>query len=77
LEVRAWRRTLFAVANLPEFRALRGMFELGQEEILTYVTARVTPGDVAGKNNSAKALERRAFGYRTVDTLRLHLRLAG
>jgi transposase len=77
LEPRAWRRTLFEVENLPEFRALSGMFEPRQEEILNYFTARVAQGYVEGKNDCAKALERRAFGYRNVDNLRLHLRLAG
>lgn len=76
LELRAWRRTLFEVADLPEFRALSGMFELWQEEILNYFTYRVTQGYVEGTNNLIKALQRRAFGYRNVTNLGLHLRLA-
>lgn len=76
LELRAWQRTLVEVEDLPEFRALAGMFALWQEEILNYFTHRVTQGYVEGKNNLAKALERRAFGYRNVDNLRAHLCLA-
>jgi transposase len=52
------------------------MFALWQEEILNYFTYRVTQGFVEGKNNLAKAFERRAFGYRNVDNLSRHLRLA-
>lgn len=77
LELAAWRREIAQLDHLPEMRALAGMFALWQEEILNYFTYRVTQGYVEGKNTFAKALERRAFGYRNVDNLGLHLRLAG
>jgi transposase len=77
LELRAWRRTLFDIRDLPELRALSGMFDLWQEEILNYFTYRVTQGFVEGTNNRAKVFERRAYGYRNVENLRLHLLLAG
>jgi transposase len=76
LELRAWRRTLGEVSDLPELRALSGMFDRWQEEILNYFTYRVTQGFVEGKNTYAKALQRRAFGYRNVANLRAHLCLA-
>jgi len=77
LELRAWRRTTFELDDLKEFRDLAGMFALWQEEILNYFTHRVTQGYVEGKNTLAKALQRRAFGYRNLTNLALHLRLAG
>jgi transposase len=77
LELAAWRRTIAVLDDLPEMQALAGMFALWQEEILNYFAHRVTQGYVEGKNTLAKALERRAFGYRNVDNLGLHLRLAG
>jgi transposase len=77
LELRAWRRTLVEVRDLPELRALSGMFDRWQEEILNYFTYRVTQGFVEGSNNRAKVFERRAYGYRNVENLRLHLLLAG
>jgi len=65
----AWRRMAADLPDLPEFVALGGMFDRWQEEILNYFTYRVTQGFVEGKNNLAKVLERRAFGYRNVDNL--------
>jgi transposase len=76
LELSAWRRMVTDLPDLPEFAALAGMFEGWQEEILNYFTHPVTQGFVEGKNNLAKALERRAFGYRNVDNLRDQLLLA-
>jgi transposase len=76
LELGAWRRMIADLPELPEFQTLAGMFALWQEEILNYFTYRVTQGFVEGKNNLAKAFERRAFGYRNVDNLSRHLRLA-
>jgi transposase len=76
LELHAWRRTLAEGTDLPELRALSGMFDRWQEEILNYFTYRVTQGFVEGSNNRAKAFERRAYGYRNVENLRLHLLLA-
>jgi transposase len=77
LELRAWRRTVGELPDLPEFRALAGMFASWQEEILNYFTYRVTQGFVEGTNNRAKVLERRAYGYRNVQNLRLQLLLDG
>jgi transposase len=62
LDLTAWRRMIADLPALPEFQALAGMFALWQEEILNYFTDRVTQGFVEGKNNRAKAFERRAFG---------------
>ncbi len=76
VELTAWRRMIADLPELPEFQALAGMFNLWQEEILNYFTYRVTQGFVEGKNNLAKVFERRAFGYRNVDNLSRHLRLA-
>lgn len=77
LELGAWRRMTADLPELPEFQALTGMFNLWQEEILNYFTHSVTQGFVEGKNNLAKVFERRAFGYRNVDNLKLHLQLVG
>jgi transposase len=71
------RRALSDVAGLPEFRALPGMFDRWQEEILSDFAPPVTPCFVEGQNPLATAPERRAFGYRNVGNLGLHLRLAG
>lgn len=76
LELTAWRRMAADCPALPEFAALAGMFDRWQEEILNYFAHRVTQGFVEGKNNLAKVLERRAFGYRNVDHLRDQLLLA-
>jgi transposase len=76
LELRAWQRMIADLPELPELQALAGMFAQWQEEILNYLTYRVTQGFVEGKNNLAKVFERRAFGYRNVDNLRHHLCLA-
>jgi transposase len=75
LELQAWRRTLSEASDLPELGALAGMFDRWQEEILNYFTYRVTQGFVEGTNNRAKVFERRAYGYRNVENLRLHLLL--
>lgn len=75
LELTAWRRMVADLPELPEFQALTGMFNLWQEEILNYFIHPVTQGFVEGKNNLAKVYERRAFGYRNVDNLKLHLQL--
>lgn len=75
LELAAWRRMVADLPELPELQDLAGMFALWQEEILNYFAFRVTQGFVEGKNTLAKALERRAFGYRNVDNLRRHLQL--
>jgi len=77
LELRAWRRTVAELPDLPELRALAGMFALWLEEILNFFTHRVTQGFVEGTNNRAKVLERRAYGYRNVQNLRLQLMLGG
>jgi transposase len=60
LELRAWRRTVAELPDLPELRARAGMFALWLEEILTFFTHRVTQGFGEGTNNRAKVLERRA-----------------
>jgi hypothetical protein len=77
LDLRAWRRSLGALRDRPELRALTGMFERWQEEILNDFTDRVTQGVVEGATNRAKVVERRADGYRTIENVRLHLLLAG
>lgn len=76
LELNAWRRMALDCPDLPEFAALAGMFNRWQEEILNYFVHPITQGFVEGKNNLAKVLERRAFGYRNVDNLRDQVLLA-
>jgi transposase len=75
LELSAWRHTVTNLPALPEFAALGGIIDRWQEEILNYFAHRVTQGFVEGKNNLAKVLERRAFGYRNVNNLRDQLLL--
>ena len=58
----------------------RRIFAIGigaaRPKILNYFTHPVTQGFVEGKSNLAKVLERRAFGYRNVDNVRVQLQLA-
>jgi transposase len=77
LELAAWRRTVATQDDLPELQELAGMFARWQEEILNYFTFRVTQGGVEGRNNRAKALARRAYGYRSFTNYRRRLLLAG
>jgi transposase len=77
LEWGAWRRMIADLSDLPEMQALEGMFRRWQEEILNYFTFRVTQGGVEGRNNRAKVIERRAYGYRTFANVRRRLLLVG
>jgi transposase len=77
LELEAWRRMIRDLPALPEMQALEGMFDRWQEEILNYFTFRVTQGYVEGNNNRAKAVQRRAYGYRNFQNQRRALLLAG
>lgn len=77
LELRAWRRMMTEMPDLPEMGALTGMFDRWQEQILNYFTHRVTQGVVEGKNNRAKVIQRQAYGYRNFQNLRRRLLLAG
>lgn len=77
LELRAWRRMIAEMPDLPEMGALSGMFDRWQEQILNYFTHRVTQGIVEGKNNRAKVIQRQAYGYRNFLNLRRRLLLAG
>jgi transposase len=77
VELGAWRRMIADLPDLPEIRALDGMLNLWQEEILNYFTDRVTQGSVEGQNNRAKVIQRRAYGYRNFTNYRRRLLLAG
>jgi transposase len=77
LELGAWRRMIVDLPDLPEMRALTGMLNLWQEEILNYFTFRVTQGPVEGQNHRAKVIQRRAYGYRNFTNYRRRLLLAG
>jgi transposase len=77
LELRAWRRMIADLPDLPEIRALEGMLTQWQEEILNYFTFRVTQGPVEGQNHRAKVIQRRAYGYRNFTNYRRRLLLAG
>jgi len=77
LELRAWRRMIVDLPDLPEMPALEGMLNRWQEEILNYFTFRVTQGPVEGHNHRAKVIQRRAYGYRSFPNYRRRLLLAG
>jgi transposase len=77
LELRAWRRMIADLPDLPELQALAGMLTQWQEEILNYFTFRVTQGPVEGQNHRAKVIQRRAYGYRNFANYRRRLLLAG
>lgn len=77
LELRAWRRMIVDLPDLPEMQALAGMFNHWQEEILNYFTFPVTQGPVEGQNHRAKVIQRRAYGYRNFTNYRRRLLLAG
>ena len=76
LELRAWLAMATDAVRLPEFQALRGMFNEWREEILNYFSTRVTQGVVEGNNNRAKVIQRQAYGYRNFQNYRLRLLLA-
>jgi transposase len=77
LELQAWRRMVADQADLPELQQLGGMFDQWQEEIVNYFTFRVTQAGVEGRNNRAKVIQRRAYGYRCFANYRRRLLLAG
>jgi len=77
LELGAWRRMINDLSDLPEMRALNGMLNQWEEEILNYFPYRVTQGGVEGQNHRAKVIQRRAYGYRNFANYRRRLLLAG
>jgi transposase len=54
-------------------RKFAWMIRRHQEDILNYFKVRIDNGAVEGLNNKAKAINHRAYGYRSAETFRLAL----
>ena len=76
LQLRAWGQMLNEEGMPGETRQLQGMLEGWREQILNYFQYRVTQGQVEGKNNRVKVIQRHAYGYHNFDNLRFRLLLA-
>ena len=59
------------VEEFPELSAFVRTFEAWEEEILQYFEARQTSAAVEGLNNKIRVIQRRAYGLRDLDYLRL------